>query len=200
MSTSFSDANFSFSSKAHLAAEKQFYPKLWPGCDITFVDTTKAAEDLVYAVDCIAEVTLPDPDARGPIKFYIQERWRQPSYRQKYTDITVTEWNLRTNQPSELHKLAAQLFVYGFYDERKNLIIDAWAVDVCRMQHANALGNLKYERRRRASSDQSFITIERDHLDEISALMFDLNRTVETMTDVGRESPWTPEEQRMWGL
>lgn len=197
--TSFSAGNFSFSSKAHLAAERQFYPKLWPGATISFLDTTKAVEDLVYAVDCIAEVSLPDPDARAPIKFYIQERWRKPSYR-KFTDMTVTEWNLRTNQPSELHKLAAQLFVYGFYDESTDMIVEGYAVDICRMQHCNARGELKYERRRRSSGDQSFIAIELDHLQEIQALMFDLNKCVETLPDVEIKSRYTKEECRMWGL
>lgn len=198
--TAFSGENFSFSSKAHKAAERQFYPKLWPDCTINFTDTTKAAEDLVYAVDCIAEVSLPDLDARAPIKFYIQERWRRPSFRQRFTDMTITEWNLRTNQPSELHKLAAQLFVYGFYDERQDQIVDGYAIDICRMQHCNALGELKYQRRRRGNGDQLFIAVEINHLEEISALMFDLNKAVEVLPQAAEKSRWTPEERRLWGL
>jgi hypothetical protein len=107
----------------------------------------------------------------------------------------VTEWNLRTNQPSELHKLAAQLFVYGFYDESQDKIVDGYAIDICRMQHCNARGELKYERRRRGNGDQSFIAIELDHLDEIQALMFDLNKTVEVLPEIAEQYRWTGEFQ-----
>jgi hypothetical protein len=199
--TAFSGENFSFTQRAHLAAQKQFYPGLWPGADVTFIDTTKAEADLVYAVDCIAEVSLPDAEARGPVKFYIQERWRRPDFK-TYRDLTITEWNLRTNQPSELHKLGAQLFVYGIYDQPMDEIVSALAIDIVRMQIANVRGELKYTRQKRRGGEQSFIGIEWDHLADIDAVLHSLNaieasKTAETMTDKSR---WTPEERKYWGV
>jgi hypothetical protein len=199
--TAFSGENFTFTQLAHLAAQKQFYPGLWPGATVKFIDTTKAEADLVYAVDCIAEVSLPDAEARGPVKFYIQERWRRKSF-STYRDLTITEWNLRTNQPSELHKLGAQVFVYGIYDQEGDRIVSALAVDIVRMQLANVRGELKYIRKKRGSGDQTFIGIEWDHLDDIDAVLHSINaieasKTVETMTDVHR---FTAEERKIWGL
>lgn len=197
--TAFSGQNMSFTKKAHIAAQTQFYPQMWPGCRLNFIDTTQAVQDLEYAIDVIAEVSLPDPDARGPIKFYIQERWRRPANK-KYRDITITEWNLQTNQPSELHKLAAQLFVYGYYDDTTNRITDAVAVDVCRMQHANARGQLKYQRQKRAGRDQSFIGVDMDHLADISAVIHNLNTKVETLTDLAQQRRWSKAASEMWGV
>lgn len=199
--TAFSGENFSFTQKAHLAAQKQFYPGLWPGAAVSFIDTTKAEADLVYAVDCIAEVSLPDVEARGPVKFYIQERWRRQSF-STWRDLTITEWNLQTNQPSELHKLGAQVFVYGIYDQKEDRIVSALAVDIVRMQLANVRGELKYIRKKRGGGDQTFIGIEWDHLDDIDAVLYSINaieasKTVETMTDV---RGFTAEERKLWGL
>lgn len=201
--TAFSGENFDFSTRAHYAAERQFYPGLWPGATVRFVDTTKAEADLGYAVDCIALVSLPDTEARGPVQFFIQERWRryEPRYA-KYRDMTVTEWNLQTNQPSELYKLGAQLFVYGLYNAATDTIESALAVDIVRMQLANVRGQLHYTRSKRAGRDQSFIAIEWDHLAELDAVVHSLNaiqvsQTAETMTEYSR---WTPEERKYWGL
>lgn len=172
--TSFSQGNFNFSHAAHMAARDQFYSKMWPTSVFTFTDTTKAAADLDYAVDCIADVNLPDSNARAPVKFFIQERWRRPG-NVHYKDITITEWNTRTNQPSELYKLGAQLFVYGYYDQANDRVIDAVAIDVCKLQFANIAGNLDYIRQKRGTGDQTFITVKLDHLDQIGATLFALN-------------------------
>lgn len=82
----------------------------------------------------------------------------------------MTEWNLATNEPSELHKLAAQLFVYGFYDEHNDRIDLAVAVDVALMQYALSNGELTYVRRPRG--DQSFIGIQYQDLHRLGAVLY----------------------------
>ena len=88
----------------------------------------------------------------------IDRRWASP------------EWNLASDQPSELHKLGAQMFVYGFYDDERDRICLAVAVDVGLMQWALANGELGYERRRRG--DQSFLGIKYTALKELGAVLF----------------------------
>jgi len=60
-----------------------------------------------------------DFQLKHPLKFLIQERFRKPSY-SRFRDITITEWNLLTEKPSELYKIASGLFVYGVVKVNKN--------------------------------------------------------------------------------
>ncbi|MGH3447089.1 MAG: hypothetical protein ACRDP4_05655 [Nocardioidaceae bacterium] len=165
MSTVFSQGRWEFTKKAHVAAETQFYPLMWPG-GVAFEDVTKTAQDLDYAIDCQLAVTVDG--LKAPIRMSIQERFRQPEG-MDYGDITVTEWNLDTNLPSELHKLGAQMFVYGFYDESCDHIVLAVAVDVGLMQWALAHDELPYVRRRRG--DQSFLGFRFGALRKLGAVL-----------------------------
>lgn len=166
MSTVFSQERWEFTKRAHLAAQRQFYPLLFPR-GVTFEDTTKTARDLDYAIDC--ELSIVVPDLRAPIRLSVQERFRNPRDI-RYGDITVTEWNLDTNEPSEIHKLGAQMFVYGFYDKANDHIRLAVAVDIPLLQWALAHGEIAYERRRRG--DQSFLGFSFRALHELGAILF----------------------------
>lgn len=160
--TAFSTANFSFTKAAHLAAQQQIYPKLFPNAKkIQFIDTTEATEDLKYAVDCIAAVTVDG--FRAPLKFFIQERWRSPKYITR-GDITVTEWNTVTDLPSELHKIAAHYLTYGYYEQPTNKIVEAVIVNVPRMLQGLADGEIRFSSEQRISKDQDFIGIQWDEL------------------------------------
>lgn len=153
MSTTFSASRMEDSHLAHLAAQEQFYPLLFPKVALAFEDTVKTVKDMEYAVDCIVAISLKQ--LRAPLQLSVQERWRTDLEAMSWGDITVTEWNLDTDLPSELHKLGAQLFVYGFYDKPADRIVAAIAVDVPRMVLALSIGKLKPNRRRRG--DQSFV-------------------------------------------
>lgn len=166
MKTAFSQKRMDFTKRAHLAAQTQFYPKMYPR-GVEFTDTVNTVRDLEYAIDCQLAITIKD--LRAPISLAVQERFRQPS-EMHWGDITVTEWNLASNQPSELHKLGAQMFVYGFYDEDVDHIDLAVAVDVGLMQWALANGELEYERRNRG--DQSFLGIKYAALMSLGAVLF----------------------------
>lgn len=160
--TEFSRENFEFTKSAHLAAREQIYPKLFPNARrLQYVDTTKATEDLKYAVDCIVAVTVDG--FRAPLKFFVQERWREPKYI-PMQDVTVTEWNTKTDLPSELHKIAAHYFVYGYYERSTNKIVEAVIVNVPQMLKGLADGAIKYTGEERISKDQDFIGISWDEL------------------------------------
>lgn len=176
MKTTFSEANMTFTKRAHLAAQAQFYSRMYPA-GVEFVDAVGTARDLEYAIDCQLAITVKG--LRAPISMAVQERFRRPSESaMQYGDITVTEWNLASNQPSELHKLGAQMFVYGFYDERADHIVAAVAVDVGLMQWALVNGELGYERRPRG--DQSFLGIKVTALRELGAVLFQYDGRVES--------------------
>jgi hypothetical protein len=53
---------------------------------------------------------------RAPLGFTIQERFRRPRYAE-FQDLTLTEWNGNSNLPSELYKIRAGMFLYGYYSE-----------------------------------------------------------------------------------
>ena len=79
MRTSFSTANWDLTKRAHLAAQTQVYPQVWPSAtSLEFVDKTKSVMDLEYAIDCIAAVGVKG--LRAPLKFFIQERFREVDY------------------------------------------------------------------------------------------------------------------------
>lgn len=168
MTTPYDKGNASFSERAHLAAQRQVYPG-WFREPVTFEDCVGTKRDLAYAIDRQLAVTVPD--LRAPLRLSVQERFRRPRY-QGWGDITITEWNLISGQPSELHKLAAQLFVYGFYDPTADVILEARAFNVARILIAISNGEVHWDREQRAGRDQSFISLQIRDLVKIGAEVF----------------------------
>lgn len=203
MKTAFSQSNWDLTQKAHLAAQQQVYPRLWPNATkLQFWDKTKSVMDLDYAIDCIAAVSVEG--LHYPLKFFIQERFREVDYSREYTDVTVTERNIINDLPSELHKIAAHYLVYGYYDKRRDEVVDAVVVNVPQMLTAIAGGVMRYTRNSRSSKDQTFIAIEFDELERNNALTLaplKHSKTVEVMTDYATQAGrFTPEECAYWGL
>lgn len=131
---------------------------------------TTLIADLEYAIDCQVAVTVDG--LRAPIRFAVQERWREPEA-MRWGDITITEWNQASNEPSELHKLGAQLFVYGFYDKATDHVVLAVAIDVAKVLYALALGKLAY--RRQSRLDQSFLGFSFQDIGAAGAVIFDID-------------------------
>lgn len=156
------------SKRASTAAQSQFYPLLFPGRALKFEDVTKTVQDLEYAID--VQVAVDAPHLRAPLRFSVQERWRTDLAAMQWGDVTVTEWNLDTGRPSELHKLGAHLFVYGFYDKEGDRIVAAAAVEVPRMLRALSLGKLAPVRKLRG--DQSFLAFTLTELEGVGAVIF----------------------------
>lgn len=191
--TAFSPDNLDFTKSAHLAAQEQIYPKLFPNASkLQFIDTVGATEDLKYGIDCIVAVTVDG--FRAPLKFFMQERWRAPKYI-KRGDITVTEWNTQTDLPSELYKIAAHIFLYGYYERSTNRIVEAIAVNVPKMLLGLSDGEIKYSTEERLSKDQDFIGINweeliRNHSIMLSTIHDSIKHEVMTQYETQRGEKW----------
>lgn len=162
MTTPFSTQNASFTDAAHQAARTQVYPQLFANTNLTYERVTNVTTDARHAIldgelgiDLIVSVGI---HFQHPIPFTIQERFRKPEF-QRYADLTITQWNHTTDMPSELHKLASDLFVYGYYDPNKDEIIQAIAIHGAPLKTAITTGQLHYEQEKNPRSNQTFIAI-----------------------------------------
>ena len=135
MATPYSKENQEFTNRAHDAAQRLLYPSLFGveqdqlsfECTSLGLGERQAFLDGQMAIDRIVKVQVPGLGL--PLSFTVQERFRKPKYA-SFRDITITEWNLATDRPSELYKLNAGLFIYGYYDAIADRFIEAIAVDV----------------------------------------------------------------------
>jgi hypothetical protein len=160
--TPFSDANSLFTQAAHRAAQNDVYPEFFPGATLSYERVTNVTTDIRHKVldgelgiDLIVNV---DYGIFKPLRFTVQERFRKTQY-QKFADLTITEWNHITNQPSELYKIASDLFVYGYYDSTKDTIVEAVVMYCGPLKRAIATGELPYSRGDNPRTNQSFITV-----------------------------------------
>ncbi|MFW6024811.1 MAG: hypothetical protein ACOCRX_00570, partial [Candidatus Woesearchaeota archaeon] len=90
-------------------------------------------------------------------------------------DITVTEWNNASNQPSELYKITAGVFLYGYYDEIDSRFIDAIAIDTNLFLYKLTVNAIKY-RKRRNRKQQDFLAFTFDDLEQAGVVLFRLNQ------------------------
>ena len=113
--TPYSGQLYSFSQTSHRIARRQLYPEFFGTEDILWkipggkTDSSSKLYDRKLNVDVIALVK--NKSYKGRLKFLIQERFVGINYL-KYNDITITEWNTKTDQPSEMYKMAAGFFLY----------------------------------------------------------------------------------------
>lgn len=169
--TPYSKANGDFSEQAHLAAQTLVYPEIFqlPYDRLTFESTLVndgakgAVLDGDMAIDKIVKVTAIHDKFRQPIQFTVQERFRKMEF-MKWQDITITEWNHRSGLPSELYKLAANLFVYGYFDPATETFGDAVAVNVTSLLYKLCNGELQFGCKKNPRSDQDFITVKLEAL------------------------------------
>jgi hypothetical protein len=179
--TKFEQHNQDFSDKAHAAAQSLVYPRLFK-CDesrLTFESASvsdggeKAILDGQMAVDRLVKVTVDG--FRHPIQHTVQERFRRPGYR-NYRDITITEWNHASNQPSELYKIKCGIFTYGYYYEDEQRFGDVIAVDVSAFLMAMTTGGICYAKRTNRKR-QDFICVTFDELHEAGVVLAHMNET-----------------------
>jgi hypothetical protein len=171
MPTPYSDANGQFSNVAHLSAQTMLYPNIFGvnSDKLSFISTLLGdggmsdVLDGVFGVDRIVKVQAAAAFIRQPLSFTVQERFRRQEYA-RYKDITITEWNVRTNQPSELYKLMANIFLYGYYSTDGNSFIDAIAFDVQMALRLLVRGDIEVGHGSNPRSGQTFITITFDAL------------------------------------
>jgi len=165
MHTPYSIGNQEFSDKAHKSAQACVYPFVFSkeqgqlAFECTSVSTGERGKvlDGEMGIDRIVLVTCGQ--MRKPLVFTVQERFRKVKYR-GYQDLTITTWNTITNQPSELYKINAGLFLYGFYDESSDTVVEWVMVNTASMLLALASKRLSYTTRTNPRSGQEFIGVK----------------------------------------
>ena len=184
MLTPYSTDNQAFSDAAHAAAQSALYPGILE-CDresLSFESSSvgdggdRAILDGQMAVDRIVSVTVAG--LRGPIEHTVQERFRRPGY-SGYRDLTITEWNHASNQKSELYKLKAGVFLYGYFDQASELFGEVIAVNTSSLLMAISIGGIRYTKGINHRSRQSFLCIEFDALHEAGVVVWHRNHEEE---------------------
>jgi len=110
------------------------------------------------AIDRLVKVWAKAEGFHQPISFTVQERFRRAEY-SRWKDLTITEWNNNSSLPSELYKLMANLFVYGYYDDEAEFFLDVISVNVPAMLMAICDGSMKFTRGFNGRSKQDFIAL-----------------------------------------
>lgn len=168
MKTPYSEENAEFSAKAHKRAVNEFYPKVFgKDAKITIYspDEFNTPEDKVLdgllGIDKRLKIESAGNGSRS-FSYTIQERWRRlgnffnPYKYIDYQDITITEWNHETDLPSELHKIVANLFVYGYYEEKLDKIVQGTVSYVTPLLMKIQLDSISFVSGRNFRSNQSF--------------------------------------------
>ena len=187
--TLYEQDNADYSNRAHMRARDVLYPRIFNVRRerLQFEDTLLTQNDRArildgeMGVDRIVRVTVHNLHA--PLMFTVQERFRRPEFA-KYQDMTVTEWNYASNSPSELYKINAGLFVYGYFDERSGMFLDAIVISVTDMLLALVQGRLRYDRRMN-KKQQSFLALRFEDMEKAGIVRYWLAREREA-TPLGR--------------
>lgn len=178
MRTYYSENDAEKSNIAHTLARKIIYPKIFnvPQKSLVFEDTLlsigsrEAALDGELAIDRVVGVSVDG--YRQPIKFTIQERFRDPQY-QKMQDVTITEWNCSTQQPSELYKMAATMFVYGYWNKDITDFLEVVAFFTAPVWMAIVNGEIKPSRGNNGHpKNQDFIAVSFNDLYRTGAICY----------------------------
>lgn len=170
--TPYSHGEQEFSDKGHLLAQSTIYPALFDAAKEK-LEFAVLPDDQARALDCEVSVDrtvrVSVNGLMAPLTFLVQERFRRPQVAFS-DDVTITEWNHNSNLPSELYKIKASLFLYGKYDERRNVFTDAIVFDVPATLLHLAKGDLPFERRRN-KKNQTFLCISVSHLERLKLVL-----------------------------
>ncbi len=171
--------NAGFSNKAHFAARKQIYPKIFNVSESQLIFEKIVFEnsirdeilDAELGIDCLVRVKVNL--FRYPLVFAVQERFRREKYA-KYRDITLTEYDLISGLPCEFYKLIAGLFLYGYFNDVQNDFSEVICVSVPSMLFSIINGDLEVRRRAKNNDvrPQSFITIPFESLEQAGLVLF----------------------------
>jgi hypothetical protein len=177
--TPYSENNREFTDKAHEAAKLQVYPLLF-GKSFEIKDTKWSSGSIENILDgqlgIDKLISVPVREWNAPIRFTVQERWRDPKY-EIYHDITITEWNHKTNVAGELYRICAGIFLYGYFDEATNKITYAIAVDVTSLMIKIIRGSFKLKRAGNPRSSQSFACFNINELVRAGIVIMQYNRS-----------------------
>jgi hypothetical protein len=137
--TEYSKANADFSDLAHLSARDLIYPLFFKTSLIKYESTLLSISedykqrDVEQSIDRICFVQVKNDWFKQPLKFTIQERFRRIRFAD-FKDVTITAWNNSSDLPSELYKIEADYFVYGYYNDINKNFTDAVVIDVAELK------------------------------------------------------------------
>lgn len=177
-STIYEKSNADFSNACHELARLIIYPQLFQAHpeNISYEEETLLGEsergkilDGEMGIDRILHCKVRG--LNGDLKFTIQERFRKAQYA-SFRDMTITEWNHASNLPSELYKINAGIFLYGYANAAVNDFIEVVAVNTTDLLHAIATGKMGSMKLERNKKQQSFATFKFDDLSANALTMY----------------------------
>lgn len=157
-----------FSEQAHLLARALIYPSIF-GVDAsrieydgdTLVGASARGDQLDGEMGIDRVIRVSPSWSRQGIPITVQERFRDHRFF-SYRDITITEWNHASSTPSELYKLQANLFVYGYVRTQDGCPIsfsEVWAIDVLLLLSALASERIRIPKLEKNNKQQTFVTV-----------------------------------------
>lgn len=170
--TPYNKTNAKFSDLAHYAARQFIYPKMFNTLALQYYNanehTTEVHKilDMKMAIDKIVYVSYK----KHRLIFPIQERFRKIEY-SNFRDITITKWNNNSGTPSELYKLCAGMFLYGYYNITSNIFGEVIAINIPGLIYKLSLGKLYIENNIN-EKNQDFICIKFDELQKENLILF----------------------------
>lgn len=183
MRTPYTMENQEFSNKAHNAAKRYIYPRIFKNDGISIRDTifgTGEAETILdgqLAIDRIIQIPCK---LNGTIKITVQERFRKKNHA-RFRDIAITEWNNASGIEGELYKLHSNLFVYGYYDDYRDTFLELIVVDVPMLLMRIATETIEYTRTYFEDKRQSAINVKFDDLRTSKCLMYQASNIGRTL-------------------
>lgn len=177
-STLYEVKNAAFSNLAHAAAQTLLYPAIFKTdasklkFESTLLEDSErgAILDGEMGIDRIVRVEVEK--LHQPLVFTVQERFRRKKYAE-WQDLTITEWNNASSQPSELYKINAGYFLYGYYDEVEKAFCDAICINTAGLLHCIATGNISHTKQRN-KKEQDFLAFKFAALHEAGLVTYRL--------------------------
>lgn len=184
MRTGYSEQDRALTEKAHLAARRMIYPEFF-GCDPDRIEYNEQGIEYInrhhnrsilpiewldswMSIDRILRVPAPVP--LGYVEFTIQERFERGTA-EKWRNISITHFNLATENPSEFYKIKAHYFVSGYFDaDESKMVGKAHVCNVERILKAVQSGALKFYKNNN-HKNQDFLTFGYDDLESVGAVL-----------------------------
>ena len=171
MQTPYSSENQKFSDNAHVVAQKEIYPVLFPRkmklqspLQFTSTSLSMGPREKIYdgekAIDRLIQVH--SHYFMRPFSFSVQERFRRVKY-EPFQDLTVTLWNDKSSLESEAYKIQAGYFVYGYFDENENTFRSWVLCNTTQLMYLLTKGKC-FDTQTNHRSDQTFVTVPFDVL------------------------------------
>jgi len=161
--SSFTPENDAFTRRAHERAREEIYPRFLPD---DWVMRDLFGTDRDYYDDEDYEVRIFKPELEEPMTLSVQERFRRMQFAD-YREVTIAV----SYGDMELHlsDSAADLLVYGYYDDEAGELGETVVVSVSDLKYALAVGRVDVEIQHHGSKDHAFACLPIEDLIDAGA-------------------------------